>query len=137
MITVAEISAAIAQRLKENGYHVVPMDAEDGFQKPACCVEVFPTSSVLHNFYVEEDTFSVTVLYIPKDETQLELVKTAENLKNAFLYLPIEIAERSIDTEEISFSRDGDILIAEMEYIITQNPHEERTEEDMQYLNLR
>ncbi len=137
MIETGDIERAVADLLKSIGFSVVPVDAEDGFQKPACSIDVFPTGAEAQSWYMEEDSFAVDVAYYPRRETQRELVRAAGAMKRIFLYTPLIIQSRSIDTDRVDFYREGMALHMEVEYTVVQNPHEEEEQPDgMEFLEL-
>ena len=114
MIETGDIERAVADLLKSIGFSVVPVDAEDGFQKPACSIDVFPTGAEAQSWYMEEDSFAVDVAYYPRRETQRELVRAAGAMKRIFLYTPLIIQSRSIDTDRVDFYREGMALHMEV-----------------------
>ncbi len=137
MIGALDIESAVSVFLKKNGFSVVSVDVHDGFLRPACSVDVFPSAANALNWYTEEDTFTVTVSYYPLRETQEELVKTADRLRSIMLYTPLMIKERSLDADSMNFYREDAVLYAELSYTIMQNPHEnEEQPEGMEFLEL-
>lgn len=125
MIGVFDISKAIIELLKNSGFHVVPLETREGFRKPACSVDVFPSEATMQNYYAEDDVFSAEIRYYPHKETYEELIRAADKMKKIILLNPLKINGRCIDTDTISFERDGVSLYAMMEYRFTQNPHED------------
>lgn len=125
MIGVFDISKSVIELLKNNGFLVVPMETREGFKKPACSVDVYLSEATMLNYYAEEDIFAAEIRYYPHKETYEELIRAADKLKSVILFNPLKINGRCIDTNTISFERDGISLFAMMEYRFTQNPHED------------
>lgn len=137
MIGALDVESAVSVFLKKNGFSVVSVDAQDGFLRPACSVDAFLSAANALNWYTEEDSFTVTILYYPLRETQEEMVKAADRLRSIMLYTPLIIKERSMDADSMSFYREDAVLFAELSYTIMQNPHEnEKQPEGMEFLEL-
>ena len=119
MITIKDIQAAVAKKLKDNGYTVIASEVKEGFQKPACFVDVMPVSVELQNVYSELVTDSIEISYFPAVETREELVTTAEHFKQIFLYSTIAIKDRFLSVNEITFDYEKPALVAtfDLEYL--------------------
>lgn len=119
MIELKDIQAAVSNALKKNGFSVIASEVKEGFKKPACFVDVMPQSITLQNKFTELVTDSVEISFFPAVETREELVKTANELKNIFLYTPIQIGDRFLSVNEITFDTDKTALLAyfELEYL--------------------
>ena len=118
MIECEDIQRAVGNILRSGGFDVIALEAQDGAKKPFCCVEVFPSEWERTGQFIQEDTFSVSITYYPRVETNEELLKTAKMLKNILAHTPLDIEERCIETFNIKFSRSGLVLTAETEYTI-------------------
>ena len=44
MITIKDIQTAVSKLLTKNKYSVIASEVKEGFQKPACFIDVFPVS---------------------------------------------------------------------------------------------
>lgn len=121
-ISATDIQRAISGLLADNGFTVLPPESAEGGVKPYCCVEVLPTECERLNGYIENDTYSAGVVYIPRQETQVELLSAADKLRIILLYKPLEVNDRIIDTESVTFSKNdtGNVLIAAMSYEFEQ-----------------
>ena len=119
MITVKDIQTAVAKKLKDNGYTVFASEVKEGFQKPACFVNVLPLSVEIQNAYSELVTDSIEISYFPAVETREELVTTAEHFKQIFLYSTIAIKDRFLSVNEITFDYEKPALVAtfDLEYL--------------------
>ena len=119
MITLQDIQAAVGSVLQQNGYSVIASEVQEGFEKPACFIEVLPVSVTLENQFTEIVTNSVEITYHPAIETKEELVETAEKLKRLFLYTPLQVQDRFLSVNEMTFDADKSTLIAyfELEYL--------------------
>ena len=115
MITIKDIQTAVSKLLTKNKYSVIASEVKEGFQKPACFIEVLPVSTELQNKFSELVTVSVEISYHPLLETKEELILNAEKLKNIFLYTPIKVRDRFLSVNEITFDSDKSVLIAYFE----------------------
>lgn len=123
MIKVKDIQTAVSKLLTKNKYSVIASEVKEGFQKPACFIEVLPVSTELQNKFSELVTVSVEISYHPLMETKEELILNAEKLKNIFLYTPIKVKDRFLSVNEIIFDSDKSVLIAyfELEFLQETN----------------
>ncbi|MCR4719767.1 MAG: hypothetical protein K5768_09085 [Firmicutes bacterium] len=119
MITIKDIQTAVAKKLKDNGYTVIASEVKEGFQKPACFVDVMPVSVELQNVYSELVTDSIEISFFPSVETREELVTTAEHFKQIFLYSTIAVNDRFLSVNEITFDYEKPALVAtfDLEYL--------------------
>ena len=119
MITIKDIQTAVSKLLTKNKYSVIASEVKEGFQNPACFIEVLPVSTELQNKFSELVTVSVEISYYPSLETKEELIVNAEKLKNIFLYTPIKVKGRFLSVNEITFDSDKSALIAyfELEFL--------------------
>lgn len=119
MITLQDIQAAVVSVLQQNGYSVIASEVQEGFEKPACFIEVLPVSVTLENQFTEIVTNSVEITYHPATETKEELIETAGKLKRLFLYTPLQVQDRFLSVNEMTFDADKSTLIAyfELEYL--------------------
>ncbi len=131
MIECEDIQRAVGNILRSGGFDVIALEAQDGAKKPFCCVEVFPSEWERTGQFIQEDTFSVSITYYPRVETNEELLKTAKMLKSILAHNPLDIEERCIETFNIKFSRSGLVLTAETEYTIEQMYENIETDEPL------
>ena len=123
MITIKDIQTAVSKLLTKNKYSVIASEVKEGFQKPACFIEVFPVSVAAENKFYELVTLGIEISYHPLMETKEELIINAEKLKNIFLYTPIKVKDRFLSVNEIAFDSDKSVLIAyfELEFLQETN----------------
>ena len=123
MITIKDIQTAVSKLLTKNKYSVIASEVKEGFQKPACFVEVFPVSVAAENKFYELVTLGIEITYHPSMETKEELILNAEKLKNIFLYTPIKVKDRFLSVNEITFDSDKSALTAyfELEFLQETN----------------
>ena len=123
MITIKDIQTAVSKLLTKNKYSVIASEVKEGFQKPACFIEVFPVSVAAENKFYELVTLGIEISYHPSMETKEELIINAEKLKNIFLYTPIKVKDRFLSVNEITFDSDKSILTAyfELEFLQETN----------------
>lgn len=131
MIECEDIQRAVGNILRSGGFDVCALEAQDGAKKPFCCVEVFPSEWERTGQFIQEDTFSVSITYYPRVETNEELLKTAKMLKNILAHNPLDIEERCVETFDIKLSRSGSVLTAETEYTIEQMYENIETDEPL------
>lgn len=131
MIECEDIQRAVGNILRSGGFDVIALEAQDGAKKPFCCVEVFPSEWERTGQFIQEDTFSVSITYYPRVETNEELLKTAKMLKNILAHNPLYIEERCVETFDIKLSRSGSVLTAETEYTIEQMYENIETDEPL------
>ena len=123
MITIKDIQTAVSKLLIKNKYSVIASEVKEGFQKPACFIEIFPVSVVTENKFYELVTLGIEISYHPSMETKEELIVNAEKLKNIFLYTPIKVKDRFLSVNEITFDSDKSVLTAyfELEFLQETN----------------
>lgn len=119
MIEIKDIQTAAVGVLQKNGYSVVASEVQEGFERPACFVEVLPVSVTLENRFTELVTVGVEISYHLVLETSEELITNAENIKRIFLYAPLAVKDRFLSVNEITFDANKSTLIAyfELEYL--------------------
>ena len=123
MITIKDIQTAVSKLLTKNKFSVIASEVKEGFQKPACFIEVFPVSVSTENKFYELVTLGIEISYHPLMETKEELILNAEKLKNIFLYTPIKVKDRFLSVNEITFDSDKSALTAyfELEFLQETN----------------
>lgn len=123
MITIKDIQTAVSKLLTKNKYSVIASEVKEGFQKPACFIEVFPASVAAENKFYELVTLGIEISYHPSMETREELIVNAEKLKNIFLYTPIKVKDRFLSVNEITFDSDKSVLTTyfELEFLQETN----------------
>ena len=128
MITIADVKKAIVKLLNANGYTVVASEVQEGFNKPACFVDVMPVNVSVETQNYEKVTNSVEITYFPAVETKEEMIKAAEHFRQLFLYSSIAVNDRFLSVNEITFDAEKSALITyfELEYLTeTQMSREE------------
>ena len=123
MITIKDIQMVVSKLLTKNKYSVIASEVKEGFQKPACFIDVFPVSVAAENKFYELVTLGIEITYHPSMETKEELILNAEKLKNIFLYTPIKVKDRFLSVNEITFDSDKSALTAyfELEFLQETN----------------
>lgn len=120
MIECEDIQRAVGGLLRDNGFSVIALEAQSGAKKPFCCVEAFPSEWERTGQFIQEDTFSVSITYYPRAETNEELLKTAKTLKNILAHTPLDIEDRCVETFDIKLNRADTVLTAAADYTIEQ-----------------
>lgn len=126
MIEIKNIEEAVAKKLISNDFSVIAHEVQEGFKKPACFIEVLPVSVEVQNQFSELVTLGVEITYMPEIETREEIIKKAEEFKQIFLYSSLQVKDRFLSLNEISFDIDKASLITyfELEFIqetVTEN----------------
>lgn len=131
MINEKEIQTRVAELLTENGFNVVASEKEEGFQKPAVFVNVYPATVTLEGAAMEHVTDTVEIKYIPSVETVEECADVAQKMRSIFMYKPFDIKDRHLTIQEIEFDIDKYILYTMFNldyYQETPNVYEEYDE---------
>lgn len=131
MINEKEIQTRVAELLTENGFNVVASEKEEGFQKPAVFVNVYPATVTLEGAAMEHVTDTVEIKYIPSVETVEECADIAQKMRGIFMYKPFDIKDRHLTIQEIEFDIDKYILYTMFNldyYQETPNVYEEYDE---------
>lgn len=135
MISEKDIKTRISEILTDNGFNVVASEVDEGFNKPAVFVSVFPANAKLLSCggATEEVTDSVEIKYISAVETVEDCVDTAGKIKQLFLYKPFDIADRHLTIQEIEFEIEKQTLyayfdISFIQLIDTNDDYDEMTD---------
>lgn len=131
MINEKEIQTRVAELLTENGFNVIASEVEEGFQKPAVFVNVYPATVTLEGVAMEHVTDTVEIKYIPSVETVEECAETAQRIRNIFMYKPFDIKDRHLTIQTIEFDIEKYILYVMFEldyYQETPSVYEEYEE---------
>ncbi len=112
MINEKDIQTRIAELLTEEGFNVVASETQEGFEKPAVFVNVYPTSITLENASMEQVTDSIEIKYIPAVETVEECADAAQKLRMIFMYKPFEVRDRRLTVQQIEFDIEDCVLYA-------------------------
>ena len=110
MINEKEIQTRVAELLMENGFNVVASEKEEGFQKPAVFVNVYPATVTLEGAAMEHVTDTVEIKYIPSVETVEECADIAQKMRSIFMYKPFDIKDRHLTIQTIEFDIEKYIL---------------------------
>lgn len=139
MITEKDIQTRIAEVLTEAGFNVVASEVDEGFQKPAVFVSVFPASAELmtHGMAMEQVTDSVELKYISSVETVEDCVEVTRKFKKLFLYEPLGIQDRRITVQRMEFEVEGAVLYAYFDLSFIQQIDSDEEYEPMEILNLK
>lgn len=114
MITEKDIQTRVGEILTDNGFNVVANEVDEGFDKPAVFVTVYPAGAKLQacGGATEELTDTVEIQYISAVETVEDCIDTANKIKRLFLYSPFDIQNRRITIQEIEFDIEKQVLYA-------------------------
>lgn len=109
-ISEKDIQTQICTILTQNGFSVIASEAQEGFTKPACFVNVYPSSVSLLNGYMEQMSDTVEIKYIPLVETVEHCAEIAQKIKNIFLYKPFDVKNRHLTIQEMEFDIENQVL---------------------------
>ena len=110
MINEKDIQTRVAEILTENGFNVIASEVEEGFQKPAVFVNVYPSTVTLEGTSMEHVTDTVEIKYIPSIETVEECADIAQKMRSIFMYKPFDIKDRHLTIQTIEFDIEKYIL---------------------------
>ena len=122
MITEKDIQTRISEILTDAGFNVVASEVEEGFNKPAVFVSVFPADAKLLfcGGASEEVTDSIEIKYISALETVEDCIDASHRIKELFLYQPFDIADRHITIQTIEFDIENSVLYVYFDIEFTQ-----------------
>ena len=105
MITEKDIQTRISEILTDAGFNVVASEVEEGFNKPAVFVSVFPADAKLLSCggASEEVTDSIEIKYISALETVEDCIGAYSRIKELFLYPTFDIMDRHLTIHEMNF----------------------------------
>ncbi len=63
------------------------------FSEPCFIVEMFPLNVQATNTFLDDETQTVRIRYVPKDISQDEFIYVAEKLRGLFLYNPLVLSD--------------------------------------------
>lgn len=137
MINSIDMAAAAVERLLQGGFDTYSSETDEGFKKPACFADCTAHSVQRVSAMMEDNLFTIKVLYVSKTETQEELLEAENRIKRLFLYNPLEVKDRKVSTYQIDFEREGWNLVALIDYTVTAMADIEEADYDgMENLNL-
>ena len=138
MITEKDIKTRVGEILTDNGFNVVAGEVNEGFDKPAVFVTVYPAGAKLQacGGATEEVTDTVEVQYISDVETVEDCINAANKIKRLFLYSPFDIQDRRITIQEIEFEIEKTVLYVYFEISFIQRVDTDTEYEEMKEIQL-
>ena len=112
---------------------------EEGFNKPAVFVSVFPADAKLLSCggAGEEVTDSIEIKYISALETVEDCIDASHRIKELFLYQTFDIADRHLTVEEMEFDIEKTALYVYFDITFIQAVDRIEEYEDMSELVIR
>mgnify|MGYP000973049962 CR=1 FL=1 len=112
MITEKDIQTRISEILTDAGFNVVASEVEEGFNKPAVFVSVFPADAKLLSCggAGEEVTDSIEIKYISALETVEDCIGAYSRIKELFLYPTFDIMDRHLTIHEMNFEIEKGVM---------------------------
>lgn len=139
---IYKIKNAVTCRLGEafgKGCEIYSAEVEQNAKEPFVFVELFPAAFDLESNALEKQTIGVRLVYAPKKYSQDIMIDAVNRIKRAFLYSPLEIDGRAVQTYrvECDISTD-DCLVCTMSYTVYVDPGlmDESEFEDMRDMEL-
>lgn len=122
MITEKDIQKRLAEILTGNGFNVVASEVDEGFDKPAVFVTVYPSRTKLLTCggATEEMTVTVEIQYISALETVEDCIDATNKIKQIFLYKSFDIQDRHITVDEMGFEIEKTVLYVYFEISLIQ-----------------
>ena len=110
---------------------------EQGFSEPCFIVEMFPLNVQSTNSFLDDETQTVRIRYVPKDISQDEFIYVAEKLRGLFLYNPLVLSDgMRIRSFSIDFSLENYTLVTELVYNYTVKVRNDSTYDNAEDLIL-
>ncbi len=139
---IHKVKNAVTRRLHEafgTGCEIYSEEVEQKAAEPFVFVEFFPAAFELESEMLEKQTIGVRLIYVPKKYSQDVMLDAVRRIKGAFLYRPLEIDGRAVQTYrvECDISSD-DCLVCTMSYTVYVDPGimDESEFEDMRDMEL-
>ena len=138
MITEKDLQTRVGEMLTDNGFNVVANEVDEGFDKPAVFVTVYPASAKLQvcGGATEEVTDSIEIQYISAEETVEDCINAANKIKRLFLYSTFDIQNRRITIQEIEFEIEKTVLYVYFEISFIQRIDTDTEYEEMKEIQL-
>lgn len=122
MVKADDIERAIADMLLAQGFSVISAESVEGSGRPAVTVEVLLENADKQSDFMEEDSFSVSIIYYPQIESHEEIIRVAQQMKKMFTAVHLEVCGRMLCADSINFGKEGSLLFADLIYKITAVP---------------
>lgn len=126
-----DIQTALAKLLTDAGFKVFASEEDEGFTYPAVFLSVFPAEAELEGAAMEHVTDAVTIAYLPDTDTVEECADAARRLRDIIMYKPIDVKDRRLTVEAVSFETESYILYAgfDLSYYQETPPADEEYDE--------
>lgn len=131
MINEKDIKTRLAELLTEDGFRAVSEETEEGFERPAAFISVYPALIALEGPGMENVTDEIEIAYHPTVRTVEHLSETAQKLRDLLMYKPLAVGDRKLTIQEIEFEIEDLVLFTRFElsyYQETPNVYEEYDE---------
>ncbi|MBQ3573546.1 MAG: hypothetical protein IJA16_02985 [Clostridia bacterium] len=122
MVKADDIERAVASLLLAQGFSVISAESVEGSGRPAVTVEVLLETADKQSDFMEEDSFSVSIIYYPQIESHEEIIRVSQQMKKMFTTAHLEVCGRMLCAESIQFDKEGSLLFADLIYKITAVP---------------
>ena len=139
MITEKCIKNRMAEILTEAGFNVFASEVDEGFQKPAVFVAVYPSTAVKLTCggATEEVTDTVEIKYISALETDEDCIEAAMKLKQLFFYHTFDVKDRRLTIQEINFEIEKSTLYTYFDLTFIQDVEPDEEFEPMEVFEMR
>ena len=130
MIEFLQIKKAIGRVLERNKYKVFASDVQEGFEKPACFVELSDFGTTTENDYITQNNVNFDILYVPQIQTHEHIIITAELLKNLFVDTHLAVGNRQLAINSVSGEiENGNLRVSLEVNYLQENPNAEYDEQ--------
>lgn len=110
MITEKDIETRLAEILTDAGFNVVANEVDEGYDKPAVFVSVYPSTVTAECSGMEYVTDSIEIKYIPAVETVEQCADTALVIRELFMHKPFDVSDRRLTIQTMEFEIEKYIL---------------------------
>lgn len=122
IVKADDIERAVADMLLAQGFSVIAPESVEGSGRPAVTVEVLLNTADKQSDFIEEDSFSVSIIYYPQIESHEEIIRVSQQMKKIFTAVHLSVCGRMLCANSISFSKEDSLLFADLSYTVTDVP---------------
>jgi len=137
MIKLKDIIESVTSIIVANNGVVLSDEVDEGFDRPAYFVNLFPVSIAKDGLWEENVTATVTIDYVPKIETIEECVRVSDILCDVFSG-KLAVCDRKLDIGDVAIISESNILTFSFELDFWRETNNNLPEfENMENLKIR
>jgi hypothetical protein len=122
MTTLLSIKKAIGEVLEQNGYDVYASEVQEGFQTPACFVELADLSTTVQSDWIMQVQATFDILYVPSVKTHEHVIIVSDELSRIFANLSLIVGDRNFNIDQtVGQIEDGNIRLS-LQFSYTDQP---------------